>query len=450
MRLRSLAGVWLAVLLALLAGGPPAFAQYDSGSVYIPGRTQPGYGGQRYRQAPPRYEARPRYTPAPQPGYRVQPQYGGRFQPAPPSGGLFFPWFSPAPQPAYQPEPAYRPQRQRAAPREVRRPAPRAAPVKEAEKPQEPQVEPSIFVVTFGDSLADLVANGLDEVLEENLDIEIVSKTRGDSGLARADHHDWAKTVQEVLSSDQKITYAVVMLGANDRQAIREGDVSHDPLSERWREIYRERVDAVLRPFVERRIPLLWVGLPPVRNERVSKDFIALNDLYRDRVQKAGGVYVDIWEAFVSDENRYTPVGPDVDGQVTRLRAADGVHFTRAGARKAAHFADRELKRLIEARSRVAAAPSAPGADASAVERMINAAVPGAPEAAAVRLPAQRPVAGPVLPLNRVDVSPGGTLASAPPRLDPDTAHVVGRALRDGVPPAPKPGRADDFAWPKP
>ena len=82
----------------------------------------------------------------------------------------------------------------------------------------------------------------------------------------------------------------------------------------------------------ERRVPLLWVGLPPMKNERVSADATAMNDIYRERIQKAGGVYVDIWEAFVDDANRYSPVGPDVDGQVTRLRANDGVHFTRAVA----------------------------------------------------------------------------------------------------------------------
>jgi hypothetical protein len=360
-------------------------------------------------------------------------------------------------EPVYQPEPSYRPtrRRERPEPRDVRRRPPRVtpAPTREAEKPQEAEVEPSTFIAVVGDAFADLVGKGLDEVLEENLDIEIVSKARGDSGLVRIDHHDWPKTVQEFLATPQKVTYAVVMLGANDRQAIREGDVSHDPLSARWREIYRERVDAVLRPFVERRIPLIWVGLPPMKNERMSTDVIALNDIYRDRVQKAGGVYVDIWEAFSNDENRYSPVGPDVDGQVVRLRATDGVHFTKAGARKAAHFVDVELKRLIEARApgaTMAVAPSAPGAEGSTIDRLVNTALPAVPDPQSLPGLAPRPVAGPVLPLNRVDVSPGGALASTPPRPNPDTAFVVERALRDGVSPPPAPGRADDFSWPKP
>ena len=75
-----------------------------------------------------------------------------------------------------------------------------------------------------------------------------------------------------------------------------------------------------------------------------------MNEIVRESVQRLGGTYVDIWPGFVDDENRYTATGPDVDGQTSRLRANDGVLFTRAGARKVAHFADTEIKRILEAK----------------------------------------------------------------------------------------------------
>jgi hypothetical protein len=435
MRLRSLLGLLLASFLVggFGAGVTPALAQYDSGRVYIEGAPPPP-SGRRYQR-------------------RIAP-YSRAYQ-APPSSGFYFPWFRP--EPAYAPQPSYRPERRRARPeppREVRRRAPQASPSREADKKEEPQVEPSTFVVVFGDSLADLVGKGLDDAFEENLDVEIVNKTKGDSGLVRTDNYDWPKAIQDVLASDQKISFAVMMVGANDRQAIREGDLTHDPLSDRWRELYRDRVDAAIRPFVERRIPFVWIGVPPMKNDKLSADFIAMNDIYKDRVQRAGGVYVDIWQAFANEDNKYSPVGPDVEGQMVRLRTNDGVQFTRAGARKAAHFADVELKRLIEARAQnaaVAALPANPtdaAGAASPVDRMVNAAVPAVPDPSALPALAPRPVAGPVLPLTRVDVSPGGALASEPPRPHPDTAYVVQRTLREGVPPPPKAGRADDFTWP--
>jgi hypothetical protein len=453
MRFQALAGLFLASVLLFVTGAPAVLAQYDQGGVYIERRdsrryqerSSPYYGGPSgYYGGPSRYQPAPRSQPAPR--GPVQPQYGTRYQA--PSSSFFFPWFG-TPEPA--PSPAYRPERrrERVEPREVRRP-PRAAP-DSTEKPAPPAVEPSTFVVTFGDSLADLVGNGLDDVFEENLDVEIVRKTRSDSGLVRNEHYDWPKTIQEFFDSGQKISFAVIMLGSNDRQAIREGEVSHDPLSDRWRELYRERVDAVVRAFAERRVPLVWIGLPPMRNDRLSADFMTLNEIYRERVQRAGGVYVDIWEAFVNDEGRYAPVGPDVAGPIVRLRASDGVHFTRAGARKAAHFVDVELKRLFEARApSVAVTPPVDPAPGASADPTLNAALPKAAEPQGPRPPAPRPIAGPVLPLTRVDVSPGGTLTSGKLRLEPETAHVVERTLRDGVAPPPKSGRADDFSWPKP
>jgi hypothetical protein len=61
----------------------------------------------------------------------------------------------------------------------------------------------------------------------------------------------------------------------------------------------------------------------------------------------------------------------------------------------------------------------------------------------------EKPVAGPVVPLTRPETTPGGTLLSSVPRLDATPAAAAQKTFRDGVAPAPRPGRADDFRWPK-
>jgi len=323
-------------------------------------------------------------------------------------------------------------------------------------QPVKPAIEPSTYIVVFGDSLADLISDGLEEAYDEAPEIEVVNKAKGDSGLVRNDAYDWPKVIQDYLNTNPPITFAVMMVGVNDRQAIREGDVTHDPLSDRWREIYRDRVDAVTRVFADRKIPLVWVSAPPTKNEKFSTDLIAMNEIYRERVQKSGGVYVDIWPGFVNDENRYAPVGPDVDGQTARLRTSDGIHLTDAGARKAAHFTEVEIKRLLEARSGTSGAtpgptPSeSPAASKEAVDPPVSASLPPQLEPAGLSsspAPA-KPVAGPVLPLTRAEVSPDGALVTSRPPLDKG-ADVVERAYRQGVAPGPKPGRADDFKWPR-
>src|SRR4051812_33024931 len=309
-----------------------------------------------------------------------------------------------------------------------------------APKPEVAEIDPNTHIAVFGDRLADLVGEGLEQAYDEADDILVVRETQPDGGLADAAAQDWPKIIQEFLETDKKVGFAVVMLGTNDRKPIREGEVSHPPLSEPWKEIYSQRIESVLRVFQERRLPVIWVGAPPMREERVSADLLALNDLVRDRVQRAGAIFVDIWPGFVDSENRYAAKGPDFEGQVTRLRTSAGASFTAAGGRKAAHFVDRELKQLLAAREN--AAGGAPG------DGVVNASLPTSNEPAKpTEKPRERPLVGPVLPLTNAPAnSPGGPLTPGNTGLQVDP--LVNRAFREGLPPAPKPGRADEFKPP--
>ena len=498
MRVRFLIGL-IAASIPVVAGTSSALAQREDERYLHLEQMRPPVASPPSRQRPRIEEPPPRAAPQPQTGQQAPSGFfGGSFfgfrraepPPAPPAaapppvearrpiapdpgepyGRRAYPervYREPAERPQREPvERAYREPAERTFERRrvVSRPAPTVrAPKAVVEKPK--AVEPTTHVVVFGDSLAEALREGLYEAYEDSVEIDVVNKTRGDSGLARNDHYDWAKSLGDYLGANPKITLAVVMLGINDRQPIREGDASHDLLSDRWREIYRDRVDALVKILSERRIPLVWVGTPPVKNEKSSAELITLNDIYRERVQRAGGTYVDIWPGFVDDENRYAAVGPDTGGQTARLRSNDGVHFTAAGARKAAFFVETELKRLLGRKdgTAVATVPAAPGAaeagsppgaaqlgapGTDAIDRIITASLPALPEPPGLIPLAARPAAGPVVPLTRPDTSPGGALMGARPKFDGDAAFLVDQALRNGVAPAPKPGRADDFSWP--
>lgn len=405
MRLRSLLMLLAAAGLLLLTGGPTSLAQ-------------------QYRQ-------------------QQQPQQRGFFQ--------FF-WQQPPPPPVVQP------QRQRVAPVVRRRPA---APVVVRDDPVIPKVDVAHHLLVIGDSLAHLLADGLEEALEDRPDLAVIQKAKPDSGLVRSDFHDWPKVAAELLAGDQKIGLGVMMIGLNDRQAIREGDTVHEPLSPRWLELYRERIAAIAQIFAGRRIPLIWVGAPPVQNGRLSADFVTFNEQYRQQVERSGGQYVDLWGAFVDAENRYTAMGPDVSGQTMRLRLGDGIHFTAAGARKAAHFVDVLVRRMFEpgAQASVIAlpvspdtgAPSSPELQPGGVERLIDRMVSGLPT---ISLPAAlqaKPLAGPILPLTGSAV-PGeqALLVSIPEaRGRGEIASQLDRIFGEGVLPEPKPGRIDDYRWPR-
>ncbi|PTM41213.1 SGNH family hydrolase [Bosea sp. 124] len=355
-------------------------------------------------------------------------------------------------------QPAAQPQRQRVAPVVRRRPA---APVVVRDDPVIPKVDIAHHILVMGDSLAHLLADGLEEALEDRPDVAVLQKAKPDSGLVRSDFHDWPKVAADLLASDQKISLGVMMIGLNDRQALREGDTVHEPLSPRWLELYRDRISAVTQVFAARRIPLIWVGAPPVQNPRLSADFVTFNEQYRQQVERAGGQYVDLWGAFVDSENRYAAMGPDVSGQTMRLRLGDGIHFTAAGARKAAHFVDVLVRRMFEpgAQGNVIALPVSPDTGAptnpelqpGGIERLIDQMVSGLPT---ISLPAAlqaKPLAGPILPLTgSAGQGEQALLVSIPEaRGRGEIASQLDRIFGEGVLPEPKPGRIDDYRWPR-
>jgi len=202
---------------------------------------------------------------------------------------------------------------------------------------------------------------------------------------------------------------------------------------ERWVELYTKKIEEMIGVLKSKGVPVLWVGLPAVRGVKGTSDTLFLNALYRDVSAKAGITYVDVWDGFVDEAGRFLQKGPDFEGQIRQLRTYDGIYFTKAGARKLAHYVEREVTRLLAARSGPIALPVEPATpDANAV--------PGQP--------APRPLAGPILPLVASSVGTDQLLGgpgSRPASVD----ALAARTLVKGEPLAPPAGRADDFAWPR-
>jgi hypothetical protein len=179
---------------------------------------------------------------------------------------------------------------------------------------------------------------------------------------------------------------------------------------------------------------VIWVGLASQRGTKSSQDSSYLNELYRSRAEKAGIVYIDIWDGFVDEAGRYSPQGPDYEGQIRRLRTGDGVYFTKFGARKLAHYVEREIQRIFGNKGMPVALPMPvePGPQAPNAK-------PGGP--------AQRPTAGPVVPLTVWRVAPEELMGGGRAAPAPTTDATAVRTLTKGEPLAAPSGRADDFSW---
>ena len=181
-------------------------------------------------------------------------------------------------------------------------------------------------------------------------------------------------------------------------------------------------------------VPVLWVGLPAMRGPKATADMLFLDALYRDAAGKAGITYVDVWDGFVDEAGRFLQQGPDFEGQIRQLRSDDGVYFTKAGARKLAHYVEREVTRLLGRALRADRA-----ADRTGNARR-QCACPASRRR--VRWPDRscRWWRLPSAPIN---------CSAAPARAPPRSMRSPRARWSRAKPLAPPAGRADDFAWPR-
>ncbi|HLA20402.1 MAG TPA: DUF459 domain-containing protein, partial [Pseudolabrys sp.] len=323
-------------------------------------------------------------------------RYGGRRYRS--GGGFFDNLFGPSNRRGFESEPSQQPVDNSRAP-SPRKPDPKAEPV-----------TPTTSVVVLGDGMADWLAYGLEDAFSDTPEIGIVRKNKLHSGLLRYEVKgdlDWWHVARDLLAQE-KPSYVVMMLGVGDRQNIREKDLAkeadkkeadkkkqtdktaadknaankdaaqnkgvvdkeaEDPdrpsiiapepqpgkratgivefRTDRWAEIYSRRIDETVAALKSKGVPVFWVGLPAIRGPKATADAVYLNDLYRARAERAGAIYIDVWDGFVDEAGKYSNFGPDFEGQVRRLRSNDGVYFSKYGARKLAHYVERELRRYM-------------------------------------------------------------------------------------------------------
>ena len=325
-------------------------------------------------------------------------------------------------------------------------------------RPSTAQQGPTRTIAVFGDRFGQALASGLTDTASSDTIVSV--QTSDDAGLTRGDFAAWLESLRSRLAKPDHADLAIVMLGSNDRQPLDDAGTSVVPADPRWQALYAARADAVASTFAKLGMPLIWVGLPSVHDEEISADFVRINGIVRDRVARAGGTYVDSWEAFADETGRYSPIGPDLEGDTVKLRKADGFGFTIAGSRKLASFVEGDIKRIET--SVLPSLRRAEPAEAIVIDTArdfdqalqidVNAQIrreAGLPSetpsaATASAGPGARPVAGPVIPLT-APLAPDGQLAGASTRQFPG---ALPRTADNGD--APKPGRADDFGWPRP
>ena len=224
-----------------------------------------------------------------------QRQQGGFFGGFFGGGGGFDSRSSPGDNPPQQPQIQYQPDSSHA-------PSPR--------KPDANAPAPTTSIVVMGDSMADWLAYGLEDVFSDSPEIGIARKNKIHSGLLRYEAKgdlDWWHVARDILTKE-KPNYVIMMLGVGDRQNIRERDLAKEAdknakdeqdkqnadqtakkkdqsdnqdqsaivapepqrgksvngiiefRSDKWAEVYSKRIDETIAALKSKGVPVFWVG----------------------------------------------------------------------------------------------------------------------------------------------------------------------------------------------
>jgi hypothetical protein len=233
------------------------------------------------------------------------------------------------------------------------------------------------------------------------------------------------------------------MLGANDRQTIRDGELRQPFGSEGWAAAYRKQADRLLDALQASGARVIWVSLPPMKDPDYDAAVRAITALQRERVEAGGMTFLDLRPQLSGADGGFAETVQDASGTVVKLRGRDGISFFKAG--------NNLMAQLVLA----------------AIER---AAPPLKPKTADAEGPAASGVLSNVPVFGRAltdggfyTVQPEGVTANAmllaSAGLEPEAALTAlrdvsppgsgaERLFRLGMPDAAPRGRADDFAAP--
>jgi uncharacterized protein len=185
-------------------------------------------------------------------------------------------------------------------------------------------------ILIVGDTLAGGLGAGMTRIITADSGFEIVNRFNESSGLTRSEFYDWAAAIPKITAS-KSFDAVVVLVGVNDRQDIRDGNLRYAFRTPNWEKSYRATLDRTLAAVRLTGADVFWISLPPMASSAFDADMRYLTELQKVQTTAAGGQFIDVRPFFVAADGSYIDRGPDDTGTDRKLRSSDGVTFYKQG-----------------------------------------------------------------------------------------------------------------------
>jgi uncharacterized protein len=212
-----------------------------------------------------------------------------------------------------------------------------------------------LTIAVIGDSLGDGLWQGLYLQLRNNKRVVLFRGAKRSVGFTTS---DMTEQIDAAFAAGP-VDALVVMIGTNDdrKSFFVNGRSLALFATERWTELYRGRVEGFMDRAGVKKVPFLWVTLPAMRTEEMSKGARLVNAVVTDAAaQRPHVTLVPTWSLTADDKGAYMPYFNDVHGRKRLMRHSDGVHFSDPGYELLAHVT---FSKLVEISPRFAAVASA-------------------------------------------------------------------------------------------
>jgi uncharacterized protein len=187
-----------------------------------------------------------------------------------------------------------------------------------------------------GDSVAGFLSIEMVNLAQQTGVIQAHGHYKISTGLSRPDYYDWP----EHLAADAAAYNPQVVIfcaGANDDQPLQTASGIADFGTGAWITEYSQRVGAMMDMLVAQHRLVVWVGLPLMRAADFNARMGIIDSIDQAQASLRPGVtFVDSRPIMADAQGQYSDYLPDASGQLTLMRAEDGIHLTPAGGTRLA------------------------------------------------------------------------------------------------------------------
>lgn len=186
-------------------------------------------------------------------------------------------------------------------------------------------------ILVIGDSVGISISWGLNEFVQANYHLTMDNFAKVSSGLSYPKFFDWDAKLSELLSL-KKYDLGIVLIGANDPQAMTKDKTQFTFKTDAWKQEYKERVKSIVDQFHQYKMNLYWIELPPMGPVKYHNNTRFINACYKEASELNHFTYISTTYVLGNEKGEYSKYLP-YRGRRTLMRAEDDIHLTGIAAK---------------------------------------------------------------------------------------------------------------------